>query len=743
MNIYTVSVNNNKKDIYRAFKSFHGVDPDGNKIDFSNYYLQINEKPTYVIMGEFHFSRYPNSEWEEEIIKIKMSGVNTIATYVFWNMHEREEGVFDYSGDLDVKRFISLCNKHGIYVVLRIGPFCHGEVRNGGIPDWLFGRPFKLRSNDKRYLDYVRELYQSIAREITGLYFNEGGPVIGIQLENEFMHCGAPWETVTKQTNSYVEPGHGSEEHMLKLKEIALENSMEPVFFSCTGWGSPVPKGEMLPMYGGYAFTPWSPDPSFIQEPTEHYVFRDYHQDSDLPNACCEMGGGIQITYHHRPVVPPESIEAMTVVRMAGGSNLLGYYMFHGGTNPEIDNIFYNEYTVPKKSYDFQAPLGEFGQIRDSYRRLKYLFYFLNKFGDLLAPMKTVLPAGASEIQADDVDSLRWAVRTDNKCGFVFLNNYQDHVDTKDIEDIKLKLEINSEAVNIPTDSSLELRSGESVIFPFNFNMKGALLKSSTAQLITFVEVEDRTVYFFFEREGIKAEYCFDKKNLRNDRHFFHPEIGSDKEPIELETDEGIIAIVTLTHEEAMNLWVCNAWGRERVIITPSDIQCSEGGVKFKSDNNKIDFKVFPDPKLNIQNQSDSGSFRKYKIQVSEKEVNVQIRYPESSKAEIAFEKNLFDGVEDIIMSVDYAGDIGNAFSRGKLLSDDFCYGKKWEIGLKRHADDILENGMYLYILPKKEGTEKMKTVEFAFNPDFAGDLVAEINDIKLIPIYAITISNS
>jgi len=350
MSSYCILVDNNEKDIYPAFKSFHGIDPAGNKFDFTNYYVQFNEKPIYMIMGEFHYSRYPSCEWEEEIIKIKMSGVNTIATYVFWNMHERKEGLFDYSGDLNLNKFISLCNKHNVLVILRIGPFCHGEVRNGGMPDWLYGRPFKIRSNDERYLYYVKELYQSIANEIKGLYFNDGGPIVGIQLENEFMHCGAPWETTYKQINSYVDIGSDSDEHMMELKKIATKFGMIPVFFSCTGWGSPVPKDEMLPMYGGYAFTPWSPDPDFIQKPTEHYVFRDYHQDADIPSACCEMGGGIQVTYYHRPEVPPQSIEAMTVARMAGGSNLLGFYVYHGGTNPEIDNIFYNEFTVPKSS---------------------------------------------------------------------------------------------------------------------------------------------------------------------------------------------------------------------------------------------------------------------------------------------------------------------------------------------------------------------------------------------------------
>ena len=232
MTIHSIAINEEEKEIYQTFENLSGADTDGNSLDFTNYYMQYNKNPLYIIMGEFHYSRYPHTEWENEVIKIKMSGVNTIATYIFWNMHERKKGVFDYSGDLDLRRFVQICKKHGLYVVLRIGPFAHGEVRNGGIPDWLYGRPFKLRSNDQRYLDLVKRLYDSIAAEVTGLYFEDGGPIVGIQLENEFMHCGAPWEMTYKQQLSYVDSGEGGYDHMMALKRTAVECGMNPVFFS-------------------------------------------------------------------------------------------------------------------------------------------------------------------------------------------------------------------------------------------------------------------------------------------------------------------------------------------------------------------------------------------------------------------------------------------------------------------------------------------------------------------------------
>ena len=97
--------------------------------------------------------------WEDELIKMKMCGINMVATYVFWIHHEEEEGIFDFSGSRDIRRFVELCKRHGLYVILRVGPFDHGEVRNGGLPDWLYGKPFEVRKISEGFLDYTKRLY--------------------------------------------------------------------------------------------------------------------------------------------------------------------------------------------------------------------------------------------------------------------------------------------------------------------------------------------------------------------------------------------------------------------------------------------------------------------------------------------------------------------------------------------------------------------------------------------------------
>lgn len=174
-----------RKKIYPLGQDFCGTSKDGTEISFTNYYMQKNGKPFFGVSGEFHFSRMSDARWEDELIKMKMGGLNIVATYVFWIHHEEEEGKFDFTGRRNLWKFIQLCKKHGLYVILRVGPFDHGEVRNGGLPDWLYGKPFEVCKLSEGFLDCVRKLYTQIAAQAEGLFFKDGGPIIGVQIEED------------------------------------------------------------------------------------------------------------------------------------------------------------------------------------------------------------------------------------------------------------------------------------------------------------------------------------------------------------------------------------------------------------------------------------------------------------------------------------------------------------------------------------------------------------------------------
>ena len=240
-----------------SYDEGYSTSPSGNVIGINSRYLTFDKKPWLPVMGEFHFSRYPPSRWEEELLKMKAAGVNIVSTYVFWIHHEEIEGRFDWKNQRDLRAFAQLCAKHGMYLVARIGPWAHGEVRNGGFPDWVV-KAGPTRVNDAVYLAEVRGWYNQIGEQLKGLLWKDGGPVIGIQLENEYSQRG---------------PGAGAE-HILQLKKMAIESGFDVPFYLVTGWdNAAVPERAVLPLYGGYPAAPWDGSRGKLP-PQEVYAFR-------------------------------------------------------------------------------------------------------------------------------------------------------------------------------------------------------------------------------------------------------------------------------------------------------------------------------------------------------------------------------------------------------------------------------------------------------------------------------------
>ena len=447
MNYHVSAKDFKQKEIYDLGEEFRGTGPRGEEIGFTNYYMTLNGKPFFGISGEFHFSRCDAQRWEDELLKMKMCGINVVTTYIFWNHHEEDEGTFDFEGRRNLRHFVELCKKHGLYVIVRIGPFDHGEARNGGLPDWLYGKPFEVRKLSEGFLFYVRRLYGKISEQLKGLLYKDGGPVIGAQIDNEYMHSSAPWELTTGISNEWVFGGDEGETYMLTLLDEAKKCGIETPFYTCTGWGGAVTPSVMMPLWGGYAYRPWLFYTRRGEHPcTEEYIYQDYHNaqaqvTSDFqpaydpetrPYACCEMGGGMMCSYNYRFILPYKSVDAMANIKIASGCNFLGYYVFQGGTNPlGKHGGFLNESQVPKMSYDYQAALGEFGQIRESYLRLKTMHLFCRTFGEELCKMETVLPEGESLISPEDfmegLKDVLLQIRYKGDIGYAFINGEMVH----------------------------------------------------------------------------------------------------------------------------------------------------------------------------------------------------------------------------------------------------------------------------------------------------------------------------
>ena len=120
--VYELNLRGLNQQLIIDYPDFSGRSPDGTVLGVNNCYFAKNQAPWFPLMGEFHYIRYPEKYWEEEILKMKSGGLNIIATYIFWNAHENPQGTWNWRGIRDLRRFTELCQKHGMYVWLRIGP---------------------------------------------------------------------------------------------------------------------------------------------------------------------------------------------------------------------------------------------------------------------------------------------------------------------------------------------------------------------------------------------------------------------------------------------------------------------------------------------------------------------------------------------------------------------------------------------------------------------------------------------
>lgn len=401
--------------------------PAGETFEVDSKGFVVNGKHVLPVMGEIHYSRVPQSEWRREIQKMKAGGITVLSTYVFWIHHEAEEGKWDWSGNRNLHEFVKICGEEGMPVVLRIGPFCHGEVFQGGFPVWIVdksiedAKQYKLRSLAPGFIAATQRLYSNIYAQVSDLLWKHGGPIVGVQIENE---CRGPW--------SYYS----------KLKEMAVSVGFDVPFYTRTGWPKLNGKevfGEMLPLYGDYADGFW--DRTLKDMPGEYakaFIMKDTRlsgviatetfgtnqdtkmeqKDLQYPYLTCELGGGMMQSYHRRINMSGNEPFPLAVCKVGSGSNLPGYYMYHGGTNPNgpepnmaecqaSRTTAHND--LPHLSYDFQSPLGEMGQLNaEAWHQTRWFHQFLKDWGEELSQL--------------DVDSL--SEQHARRGSFIFRNDY-------------------------------------------------------------------------------------------------------------------------------------------------------------------------------------------------------------------------------------------------------------------------------------------------------------------------------
>ncbi|MFD8001965.1 beta-galactosidase [Streptomyces mirabilis] len=741
-------------------------------IEVTSRYLTRGGHPWFPVSGEFHYARYPARDWEEELLKMKAGGVTVVASYVIWIHHEEIEGRVRFDGDRDLRRFAELCARHGLDFIPRIGPWCHAEVRNGGFPDWLLARTRAPRTDDPAYLEPVRGWFTAIAQQLRGLDRAHGGPIVAIQIENEL----------------YDQPGH-----LLTLKRTAQEAGLSAPLWTSTAWGGVrLPSDELLPLYGGYTETFWTEaDGGWPDTCRKHFFFTHQRDDEGIgadlrpttvrggdptptdrfPWATCELGGGMAVAYHRRPRVEPDDIGALGLTKIGCGSVWQGYYMFHGGTNPAGERTTLQEShatgypnDLPVLTYDFQAPLGEYGQVRPSYHALRLQHLLLADFGDVIAPMESVLPERQPASQSDR-DTLRWAVRGDGASGFLFVNNHQPHEPlpahpgttfTVDFPDAPA-LTLPSAPVTVPT--------GAYFCWPLRLNVAGLRLDWATAQPVCRVQDDGRTVLVLAATDGIPVELALDAGTVASvdtpsgevtesgDRILITGLRPGTDALVQVKTADGDgIGLLVLDADSARTAYRGTAWGAERLVLCPDGVVFDQDGLRVHSSATRPSLAVLPAPEgvLTVAgtplSTTTDGPFTRCTIaegvDAEDTALAATLVRPAgpppaltkgplgrasapadehftTSAAEYRVEvpDELLREPSGTLLRFHWTGDVGRAYVGDTLVADQFFSGRVWDLGLDRLPSEALRtHGLTLRLLPRTAGAP-------VYVPEQAGDV--------------------
>ena len=319
----------------------------------------LNGKPFVVKAAEIHYPRIPKPYWEHRIKMCKALGMNTVCIYIFWNIHEQREGEFDFTGNNDVAEFCRLAQKNGMYVIVRPGPYVCAEWEMGGLPWWLLKKKdIRLRERDPYFMERVKIFEQKVGEQLAGLTIQNGGPIIMVQVENEYGSYGEDKPYVS-EIRDCLRGIYGN--------ELAL--------FQCD-WSSNFEKN-------GLDDLTWTMN--FGTGANINDQFRRLGElRPNAPKMCSEFWSGWFDKWGARHETRPakDMVEGMDEMLSKGISFSL--YMTHGGTSfGHWAGANSPGFAPDVTSYDYDAPINEYGHTTEKYYELREM---MQKYSDKKLP---------------------------------------------------------------------------------------------------------------------------------------------------------------------------------------------------------------------------------------------------------------------------------------------------------------------------------------------------------------------
>jgi beta-galactosidase len=330
------------------------------------HFIQDGE-PFLIISGEMHYPRVPRPYWRDRMRKMRALGLNTLCTYVFWDLHEPELGKFDFTGDLDVAAYLRTAQEEGLWVILRPGPYICTEWDFGGLPSWLLSTPdLKVRTTDPRFLKAAANYMRRVGEQLAPLQITRGGPIIMVQVENE-----------------YGSFGH-DHDYMNAIRKIIRDAGFEVTLYTADG-PDELEGGTLPDLLAGVNFGQGDPAPEFAK-------FARFRQG--VPRMCTEYWDGWFDHWgeKHHISSPEGAAEGLDWMLSRGISANL--YMVHGGTSWGFMSgaNFDGTYQPDISSYDYDAPLDEAGRPTRKFVLVREVIKKYLRTGTQLPELPTPLP---------------------------------------------------------------------------------------------------------------------------------------------------------------------------------------------------------------------------------------------------------------------------------------------------------------------------------------------------------------